>query len=458
MKLRKFLGIQLLLLGVLPFTAAAAEVSVDSTTILRAGVNTDNRSSLVMPGTQYLGVDLDKLGDGNLSAHIYGWGRYDLNNLSFNNHRADGNLTYGYLQYRIPTANTDFRLGRMFISGGVANEQIDGLSIRSDLPLGFDISAFGGATVHNMHLGGSNRDGKGNYSAGGRLGYSVGGIFNIGISGVYETNAPNLTNYPNPNHDLYNHRLMGWDVWFQPVKYLEMVGHSTYNPDADQFAEHLYRANVRPFGDNKLVIAGQYSWQKDWANIGNWIGFASPGSAYIGANDHKTQIITAEATYVINDNVTISADYKHFQRDSVGRTAISQSGYANRYGADLTLNYFDNTFKNGISYHYLDANSAAFAPIGSNKASYHEIRVYTMRDTSTYFASLDLIGYFFKIDSWTYQDNSVEAIGSLGYHLNKNWALSGDISVGSDSTYKNEVRGLVKLTFNMNTADKGVKK
>ncbi|MBC7964142.1 MAG: hypothetical protein H7Y05_14510, partial [Steroidobacteraceae bacterium] len=100
----------------LPLAAAAADVSVDSSTILRIE-SRDIRGAdkeTLLPATQFLGLDVDKLADGNLSLHLYGWGRADLGDKSYNNESIDGSLTYGYLQYRFKEANADVRAGRFF--------------------------------------------------------------------------------------------------------------------------------------------------------------------------------------------------------------------------------------------------------------------------------------------------------------------------------------------------------
>src|SRR6185369_12212750 len=166
----------------LPAVAAAAETSVDSTTIIRIEQRDISGSAKedILPVTQFLGMDADKLADGNLSLHFYGWGRYDLADKSFNDNQAAGSLTYGFLQYRFKQANADVRLGRFSVREGIAIEQVDGVSLRSDLPYGFGISTFGGATVHNRHLFGENSDGKGDALVGGRANYRYKGMLELG--------------------------------------------------------------------------------------------------------------------------------------------------------------------------------------------------------------------------------------------------------------------------------------
>src|SRR5665647_727882 len=98
----------------------AADVTVDSSTLFGIGQRDISGASkeTLLPATQFLGITADKLADGNLSLHLYGWGRADLGDKSFNNEASTGSLTYGYLQYRFSKANANIRAGRLFVREG----------------------------------------------------------------------------------------------------------------------------------------------------------------------------------------------------------------------------------------------------------------------------------------------------------------------------------------------------
>ena len=131
-------------------------------------------------------------------------------------------------------------------------------------------------------------------------------------------------------------------------------------------------------------------------------------------------------------------------------------GNADRYGADAKLSFFDNRLRSGIGYHYLRAGSG-FALTPYTAASYGEARAYALHDTKTYFASLDLIGYFFKQKIYN-QKSAWETLASLGYHLTSALALSGDFSYGRNPQFTTEVKGLLRLTYTMTYDSKGAKK
>jgi opacity protein-like surface antigen len=416
----------------------AADVTVDSTTMLgiaQRDVSGASKENL-LPATQFLGIDVEKMGDGNLSAHLYGWGRLDLDDKSFNDNRADGSLTYGYLQYRFNQAGANIRAGRLFVHEGIANEHIDGISARTDLPMGFGLSAFGGAPVHTDHIFGEDSDGKGDFLFGGRASYRYKGLLEVGLSGVSESDAPTLASRPAGNY-----RRIGADIWVTPYKAFDIIGHSSYNPETEKMAEHSYLINVKPIP--KLVLTGEFNQQRDQSYLYAWTMFSA---AALNPND-KSSSVGLRASYEINKSLEVSGDYKHYTREF---------GSADRFGGEARVNYRDNSTRGGVGYHYLDAGQG-FAIGTTPSASYHELRCYIMRDTKSYFAAIDVLGDFFK-DKIYNKSSAWEANTSLGYHITPAMALSGDLSYGRNPQFTEEVKGLLRLTYNMTYNGIGGKK
>ena len=422
----------------LPAAVLAVDVAVDSTTITRFEKRDipGEKNDTLIPLTQFLGLDVNNLADGNLSLHLYGWGRVDLADKSYNNDKADGSLTYGYLRYRFKQANTDIRAGRFFVREGIVAEQVDGASVHGELPLGFGISAFGGATVHTKHLYGENSDGKGDTVFGGRVNYRYKGLLELGVSGVYEGEAPRMTNYTNANH-----RLMGMDLWLSPVRMVEVMGHTSYNTETRTTAEHSYLLNIKPI--KHLVISAEFNEQREKSYLYAWTMFSG---AALNPKE-KSRSTGGSISYNFNKTIELAADYKHYTRDL---------GNADRYGADVRLNFLNNTVRSGFGYHYLRAGSG-FA-IGTNpSASFHELCAYALHDTKTYFAALDAIDYIFK-DKVYSEKSAWEASISLGYHITPALAVSGDFSYGRNPEFIEDARGLIRLTYNMTYDGKGGKK
>ena len=427
-----------MLLVTTPALLLAADITVESTTLVRfsqvdpkGGDKED-----VRPATQFLGLDATKLADGNLSLHLHGWGRADLGDTSYGDSTSAGDLSYGYLRYRFNKADADIRAGRFFIREGIVNEQIDGVSARTDLPFGFAVSAFGGATVHTKDLHGENSDGKGDYLTGGRFNYRYKGVLDLGVSGVYEDTAPVLVNHANGSN-----RKLGGDIWLSPHRSVELVGHTSYNTETKKIAEHRYLLNIRPVGD--LTVSGEYADQRQQSLLYTWALFSAP---LTNPND-KSRLSGVTIAYGTAKPATLSLHYKHYDRET---------GSADRYGGDLKLSFLDNALRSGIGYYYLHADRE-FAITGTTSASYNSIRAYVMHDTKSYVAALDALCQIF--DEKVFNERSAyEAAFSLGYHLTPTLTISGDISYGKNPDYQNETKGLIRLTYNSTFVATGEKK
>ena len=430
-----------ILLAALP-AFVSAETSVDSTTILRVQQNAQSLTSnqTVVPLTQYLGVDVDKLGDGNLSAHLYGWGTLD----AAGNHGTpdgssdsiEGKLTYGFLQYRFDQANARARAGRFFVNEGIINEQVDGVSFRTDLPYGFGVSTFGGATVHTIKMPGAQSDGKGDGIFGGRLNYRLAGMLELGLSGVYESAAPTLPVGIALPTAYGSYRRVGGDIWLSPLSMVQFSGHTSYNAETQKIADHSYLLQVTPL--KALTLAATFDRVRERDFFYSSILFSS----MLTNLDQESRVIGGSATYTLNSKAELSGDYKDYKRDI---------GEAERFGGELRGNFTDVSVRSGLSYHYLRASSDfAITNVPGASGSFHEVRAWVMRDTKSYFASLDVIDYIFK-QPVENKDSAWEGSGSLGYHLTPALAISGDLSYGQNPQYNDEVKGLIRLTYNMNT-------
>lgn len=433
----------LLLLAALSGAAGAAESSVDSASILR--VRQDARTGFdtrtLIPLTQFVSIDLDKMGDGNLSAHLYGWGRLDLgDNEDSLDHsgRLNGSLSYGFLQYRFAYANARARAGRIVVTEGIINEQLDGLSARTDLPYGFGISAFGGAPVKTVHLPDAGTDGKGDGILGGRLSYRYKGRLELGLAGIYESRSEAPDTPRALEGSFGSHRLVGADLWLAPHSMLQLSGRSSYNTETGNLAEHSYLLQVTP--RKELVLSASFDQHNDRDYFYSSLLFAN----MLRELGQESRAAGGSVSYTLGKTELIG-DFKHYSRDT---------GKAQRLGGELRSTPLEGV-RTGVGYHYLRSNSD-FALAGSDSASFHELRAWVLRDSQGCFAALDAVGYFFKrpIEN---RERAWELLGSLGYHLTPSLELSGDLSYGQNPLYDDELKGLVRVTYNMDTA-KGASK
>jgi hypothetical protein len=431
-----------MLVLLLPHVCHAVDLGVNGTTIVRfeqQSVPGFSKTSIV-PATQFLGIDAEKLGGENLSFHFYGWGRTDLDQRSTNEKSPDGDLSYGYLQYRFPLADGAIRAGRFFLYEGVAAEQIDGVYARADLAKGFTLSAYGGVPV----ILDRDQKSKGDYIAGGRMSYRVAGILEVGVSGLQEGGVL-LDKFTGATSD---RQLVGGDIWLSPHRMIELSGRSTYNAAFGGIAEHSYLLTFRPAAP--LTLSGEYNenhlkyyytFTNTLSSVFNPVTGRTNSSLFDFTSGDVFKSYGAMATYVIAKPLEISADYRHYKRDSIGNS--------DRFGGELRLTLLDNRFRAGASYHRLDAAS------GVN--SFHEMRGYVLMDWSKVVASVDAIDHIYD-DSIYGRKSAYEVQGSLGFRITANVALSGDVSYGQNPQNTEEVKGLVRLTFNYNTASKGAGK
>lgn len=152
-----------------PPPASGQEFALQSDTLVRFFERNTSKGTnkLVMPVYEYLRFDYYNIAKKGLSFHGYGWGRADLTNSGYFNDSIDGELLYGYLEYKPSRLNATFRLGRIQIFTGVSTDYVDGLSYASALGESFTLSLNGGLPVGYAETSGRSGD----LALGGRLGF-----------------------------------------------------------------------------------------------------------------------------------------------------------------------------------------------------------------------------------------------------------------------------------------------
>jgi hypothetical protein len=429
---KRVYGLTVALALFLPGVAGAADPGVSTTTLFRFEQRAfpGFAKQTVVPATEFIGADLD---NGNLSLHLYGWGRVDLADRSTNEGDTDGDLSYAFLRYRFSTANGEVRAGRFFINEGVAAEQVDGISARTDLKKGFTLALFGGAPVK---LDRDSRS-KGDYIAGGRGSWRLGGVCELGVSGLREGGVTiNPANGAKDDRDL-----LGGDIWLSPHRIVELNGHTFYNTSSDGLAEHSYLLAIKPH--KAWSVSGTYNEQR----FKEYFAFSNLRSLFNPDNGGELKSYGGGVSWAVAAPVELLADYRHYNR--TGDVRVDRNGNSDRYGGDLRLTLSDRKVRAGLAYHRSDG-AAAFN-------SYHEARGYGLYDAPRYVASLDAIGQFYK-NSISNRKEAFEVIASAGYRLVPELLLSGDISYGRNPQFDDEVRGVVRITYNYRAESKGAKK
>jgi hypothetical protein len=442
--MKKRAGVALLFTTLLPAAAWAADLGAYGTTLFRFQQQSAPGSAKksLAPATQYLGLDAGGLADGNLSFHLYGWGRADLADESPVDGKSAGDVSYGYLEYRFPKANAQIRAGRFFVVEGVANEQVDGISFRSDLPADFALSLFAGAPAA-MDV---DNDARGDYLAGGRLSYRFLKKGEIGVSTLYGGQSPSRQVVAGTLQTVQNHRqLAGADIWLAPLPILELNGRTAYNTVTSSVAEHDYTLSLKPA--STVTVTGSFAERR---MKGLYSG-TNLTQLFAPLADDKVRSYGGSVTLAVAKPLELVADYRHTKRDAYGSS--------DRYGVEARAT-LDQKVKCGIGYHRVQAAdvTVAVTPPFTYGLSHHEIRGWVSGTMDKYTASLDAIGHIYddKNNPNLYGKSSAyELIASVGYRLHPNLALSGDVSYGANPLYTDEFKGLVRAEFNLSATGKG---
>jgi hypothetical protein len=417
----------------LPPLAHAVDLGVNSLTLLRfeqKNIPGFQRRD-VIPATQFIGAHLDKLGDGNLSLHLYGWGRVDLADRSTAGSGSDGDLAYAYLSYRFPKADGEIKAGRFYVREGVAVEQIDGAAARADILKWFTISLFGGAPVR-LDMTEWN---KGDYIAGGRAGFRLPGFLELGFSGLHEGNVK-IDPLTGATDD---RQMAGADIWLSPVRFIEVNGHTFYNAATGGLAEHSYLLGFRPYSHFSMFAS------YDEQHFKNFFTYSNIRSLFNPDNGGELKYYGGGVIWAVAAPLEMTADYRRYNRASNVNNPFNtdSNGNSNRYGGEARLTLFDKKLRSGLSYHRADGAR------GFN--SYHEVRGYGLYDSGRYVASLDAIGQFFKNAIFGKKD-AYQVTASAGCRIWPELYLSGDLSYGQNPQFSDELRGVLRLSYNYNSA------
>lgn len=435
-------GLYLCILAGLLVTASvshAAEIAASGTTLLRyedRAIGGFGKQRIGV-GTQYLGLDLERLGNGNLSFNAYGWGRSDFSGESGPTGDENAELTYAYLRYRFPNQSSEVTAGRFFVYGRGIGSYIDGLSLKSDLGIigttrGVAVHLFTGTPVRTGHI----RDNRGDFLTGGRVAYRVANLLEAGVASLYETGL--AANGPDGAIRDYRNIIVG-DVWFAPYRFADLAGHTAYNTVTRGVAEHRYLVSLRPF--DRLTATLEY-------NDSTLLDLFSSSSQRSLFNPNSGDRITSyggTATYTLFPFIDLKADYRYSLRS--GRADSS------RVGGGVVLKLADSRVRSGVTWHRTDVGASTVAPEGFRVVSFNEIRGFILYDNAVYSASLDTIVDLYD-RSIHGKDLGYELAGSLGYRLMPNIKLSCDLSMADNPQFSNEIKGVARLVFSQSIAEK----
>jgi hypothetical protein len=410
------------------------------------------------PATQYLGIDVVKLGSDNLSLHLFGWGQTDLKeSTNFDGTKSGGYLNYGYLQYRFNQANAEIKAGRFTVNQSTGFEQVDGVSARTDLRGGFTVSAFAGKPVLYKTVDPTTQtdyDFQRDVIFGTRLGWRMSKFGEIGVSYLQDGSkaAKDLT-IPAPVD--YTRKQLGADILIAPIASFDFRGRTVFDMashvdaapgvDRSRIAEHDYTATYR-FGSVVSVSA-------NYAERNYFAFFAGTNlpSLFRQDDNDKFKGDGLSVTWNTPWGIQAIADVRHTERETYGTTT--------RTGGELRWANAEKTAQVGAGGHFTNAAKTLLvdATAPSRSLTNAEARAWGMVTRGKLTGSLDAIVQKFKADNPYLAGLKTlhEVVASLGYQASTNFKVTGDVSHGSTPADKNETRLLLRADYRFGFGKKG---
>lgn len=411
------------------------------------------------PATQYLGIDANKLGPDNLSLHLFGWGRTDLSDSSnLDGSKTAGYLNFGYLQYRFNHGNAEVKAGRFTVNQGTGFEQVDGVSLRTDLKGGFTLSAFGGKPVLYKTVDPTAQkdyDLQRDFIFGTRLGWRIPKLGEIGLSYLQEgTKAAKDLAIPSAVD--YTRKQMGVDLLIAPTVAFQLRGRTIFDltdhaalpvgtENPSNIAEHDYTAVVK-FGSKVIFTANVAE-----RNFNAFFAGTNLPSLFRQEEKDKYKGYGGSLTVSATENLQVIGDFRHMKRESFGDV--------NRVGGEIRYASTEKHYMTGLGARSVSASNTI--PVNpttpGHSLSHTEFRAFAMIERKRLSLSLDgIVQHYKEGNPYLNELTSLyEVVASVGFKATENLKVSGDISRGSTSVVKDETRGMLRADYRFGFGKKG---
>jgi len=414
----------LLLPALLPAPCQAADITLSSRSYLlsyqRDVTGGDDKN--YVPLYEYLSADASNLGDMPISFHFYGWGRVDLADDTNDDNGYNGDLGSAYFQYLHPTGNAEMRLGRFFFTEGTAAEIMDGIFLKTQTPVGFGISVFGGVPVERSIT--STHTGDSIY--GGRLFFARSGFTEIGVTYLMEEG----------DFQGDDREMVGGDLWVQPFKGVELMGRTSYNISTSALAQQRYVLRLTSI--SRLDVAAGYEEYKykDLFQTALNPAFLSPS---IDPGD-EVQVAFATVDISVATGWTIEGVVKAIQHDA------SDPGDATRVEAGVRHAYNDNKDLCGLSAAIVSADQA--------ENEYQEYRIFGTYSMDVWRFTLDALTQRYKEEISGIKD-AYQVVGTAGWQVLPYLKLTGDLTYTRSPRFTEDYAGLVRASLDLGTTTGG---
>lgn len=420
------LGCALLLLpALLPAPSRAADLTLSSRTYLlfyqRDLPDVGDRN--FAPLYEYLSGNANSIGGAPVSFHFYGWGRVDLGHDTDDDGRG-GALASAYLEYRYPTGNGQARLGRFFLTEGVAAEMMDGIFLKGRTASGLGLSVFGGVPVEWTITSTQ----KGDSIYGGRVFYARPGTVEVGVT------------YLREKGDFLgkDRETVGGDFWLRPNLPVELSGRLAYNVSTSALAQQRYLVRLTPYSRLDLAVGYEGYKYRDLFQTALHPAFLGPA---IDNNDevHDYFIIV---DFRVMPGLTLEGVGKSIHHDA------SDPGDATRVEAGLRYAYNDRNDLVGVS--------AAIVSADRSENEYQEYRAFAMYSRGMLHCSLDALTQRYKEPlAGSGIKDAYQVVGSAGWQVLPYLKISGDLTYTRSPRFQENYAGLVRAALDWGTVTGG---
>jgi len=420
-----FCGLLTLLL-LLPSVSFALSSNIELEAIQRSFErDVSSQSERVLPGYGFLKLELKDITASGISFHGYAWGRYDITDSKYFDNQAEGELVYGYLEYRKKFSTLRARLGRMHVFEGVANETVDGLWAAGSVTPKISLSGYAGQPV-----GLSSTNGRGgDLILGGRAAFHGSDKYDVGVSVKFSNNDGDAAD-----------RLIGVDLSWALPKDMTLYGISKFNTDASSFAEHSWELNI-PVAEFTLKPFLQYYDYDSYFGTGDSGLYPGVGDKArlpfrnLAKSGESIAILGLDSFWRKSETWNLGAKLKYYTYDQNNNSQYL-SAVVNYIGEQHT--------QTGCELGYMNGEAA--------NNNYLLLRLYTYQDQLPEkflvdFISSDLV--YALYDQMIYnKDSSLFLSLGAGKHFfgdALDLKLSGDYSV--DPFYTSDLRATLSATY-----------
>jgi hypothetical protein len=387
--------------------SSSAEINVASKTYLR--FYHDARDNAYAPLYEYVELESRDREHGRWDFYLSSWWAHDFQTLEQGSRSRD-ELTYAYLRYS-PYQDKHVLLsaGRHYIFEGVTAEQIDGISARWEISPLNGVSLFGGVPVI------TDFDQRGGDSAyGGRIYQRIPSIAEVGLSVLSERN----------DGARYREEA-GVDLWLQPLRKVDVKGHSFYNNITAGWGEHAYTLRILPM--KTLTLTGSYS-QTSYndAFATRTLSVFSPD--FLGKDETLTKA-GGMVEYRFTDAVTGVVDYTNYSYKTMG-----DAGY---YGAKVSAMLAG--ISTGASVHRMEGDVERFR--------YLEARLYAAAEVPSWRFSIDAINQKYD-QEYNGVRNSYSVNGTARYAFSEILASGFSVAYSKTPDFIHNTAVMMNLVYN----------